>query len=125
MIGVASLLVALTLASLVTRVSTVALRATGLSHDVARFQARSAFWGVGFTTAESEDLVNHPVRRRIVTTPVLLSGAGIVTTLASLLLSFADTSGYPDVERDHRARRKLGAAVRRRLGRAPRNAQPA
>jgi hypothetical protein len=92
-IGVASLLLVLALASLITRVATVALRATGLSDDVAGFQARSAFWGVGFTTAESEHLVNHPVRRRILVLLMLLSSAGVVTTLASLMLSFAGTSG--------------------------------
>jgi TrkA family protein len=92
-IGVASLLLVLALASLITRIATVALRATGLSEDVARFQARSAFWGVGFTTAESEHLVNHPVRRRILLLLMLLSSAGVVTTVASLMLSFAGTSG--------------------------------
>jgi hypothetical protein len=93
-LGIASLLVVLTLGLLVTRVATVALRVTGLSPDEARFQARSAFSGVGFTTTESEDIVNHPVRRRIVLILMLLSGAGFVTTLGSLLLSFAHTSGY-------------------------------
>jgi hypothetical protein len=93
-IGVATLLVMLLLALLITRVATVALRTTGLSHEAARFQARSAFSGVGFTTAESEDIVNHPARRRIVLGLMMLSSAGVVTTLASLLLSFAGTSGF-------------------------------
>jgi hypothetical protein len=94
MLGIASLLVALTLALVITRVATVALRTTGLSHEAARFQARSAFSGVGFTTVESEDIVTHPARRRIVLTLMMLSSAGVVTTLASLVLSFADTSGF-------------------------------
>jgi len=33
----------------------MALMFTGLSHEAARFQARSAFSGVGFTTIEPED----------------------------------------------------------------------
>jgi hypothetical protein len=94
LIGVASLLIFMLLALLVTRVATVALRVTGMSHESARFQARSAFSGVGFTTMESEDIVNHPVRRNIVLALMLLSTAGIVTTVGSLLLSFA---GKPDV----------------------------
>lgn len=94
MIGVVTLLCVVTLGLVITRVATVALRTTGLSHDAARFQARSAFSGVGFTTAESEHILNHPARRRIVLTLMLLSGAGVVTTLASLLLSFTGTSGY-------------------------------
>jgi hypothetical protein len=72
---------------LITRVGTSALVHTGLSRQVARFQARSAFFGVGFTTSESEKVVNHPVRRRIVLWLVLLGNAGIVTVLASIVLS--------------------------------------
>jgi Trk K+ transport system NAD-binding subunit len=97
MIGVASLFVFVLVALLVTRVATVALRATGLSHETARFQARSAFSGVGFTTSESEDIVNHPVRRNIVLTLMLLSTAGIVTSISALLLSFVNASGYEQV----------------------------
>ena len=36
--------------------------ATGTSSELARFQARSAFTGVGFTTSEAESVVLHPVR---------------------------------------------------------------
>jgi hypothetical protein len=93
-IGVVTLLVVLTLVIVITRVATIALRTTGLSHEAARFQARSAFSGVGFTTTESEDIVSHPARRRIVLILMLLSSAGVVTTIATLLLSFAGTSGY-------------------------------
>jgi hypothetical protein len=93
MIGIASLLVFLLLALLVTRVGTVALRTTGLSEEAARFQARSAFSGVGYTTAESEDIVSHPARRRVVTILMTLSSVGVVTTLGSLLLAFAHVSG--------------------------------
>lgn len=52
MFAIASLLVVLVLSLLVTRIATVALTHTGLSREVARFQARSAFSGVGFTTSE-------------------------------------------------------------------------
>ncbi|MBW3648914.1 MAG: TrkA C-terminal domain-containing protein [Actinobacteria bacterium] len=68
------------------------LTATGLSRDIARFQARSAFSGAGFTTNESESVVNHPVRRRIVLQLMLLGAAGVVTSLTSLLLSFTDAT---------------------------------
>ncbi len=40
---------------------------TGLSWDAASFQSYSAFFGVGFTTREAELVVNHPIRRRIIT----------------------------------------------------------
>lgn len=82
-------LTAVALSIIVTRTATVALTLTGLSRESARFQARSAFSGAGFTTSEAEAVVNHPVRRRIVMLLILLGGAGLVTTVATLLLSLS------------------------------------
>ena len=90
MISIVSLLVVLTLSILVTRVATVALTHTGLSRESAKFQARSAFTGVGFTTNESEKVVNHPLRRRILLMLMLLGNAGVVTAVSSLILSFVN-----------------------------------
>ncbi len=92
-IAIISLLAVLTVSIVITRVATVMLTATGLSRDIARFQARSAFSGAGFTTNESESVVNHPVRRKIVLQLMLLGAAGIVTSLTSLLLSFSGANG--------------------------------
>ncbi|MCW8196073.1 potassium transporter TrkA [Proteobacteria bacterium 005FR1] len=86
MIGVISVLVVITLSILITRIATVVLTHTGLSRESASFQARSAFTGVGFTTSEAEQIVNHPVRRRVVRTLMLLGNAGIVTVISSLML---------------------------------------
>ncbi|MEL7419682.1 MAG: potassium transporter TrkA, partial [Cyanobacteria bacterium J06555_3] len=61
-----SVLVAITLSLLITRIATEALTLTGLSRTSARFQARSAFTGTGFATSESEAIVKHPLRRRII-----------------------------------------------------------
>jgi len=90
MISIVSLLVVLTLSILVTRIATVALTHTGLSRESAKFQARSAFTGVGFTTNESEKVVNHPLRRRILLLLMLLGNAGVVTAVSSLILSFVN-----------------------------------
>ncbi len=87
---IVALLVAVGLALLVTRVATVALTLTGLSRDSARFQARSAFSGSGFTTSEAESVVSHPVRRRIVSFLMLLGNVGLVTVVATLVLSFIE-----------------------------------
>jgi hypothetical protein len=87
-IAIGSLLVVVALSLLVTRVATVLLVATGMSRQAARFQARSAFTGSGFTTRESEDVVNHPVRRRVVMTLMLLGNAGIVAVGSSLIIGF-------------------------------------
>lgn len=88
MVAIISLFIVLTLSILITRIATVALTLTGLSREAARFQARSAFTGVGFTTSEAESIVTHPVRRRIVLLLMLLGSAGIVSAMASLILSF-------------------------------------
>lgn len=88
MTALLSLLLVLALSLLVTRVAAVILMLTGLSRESARFQARSAFTGVGFTTPEAERVVNHPVRRRVILWLMLLGNAGIVTFAATLILTF-------------------------------------
>lgn len=88
MVSIISLLLILTLSVLVTRIATVMLTHTGLSREGARFQARSAFTGVGFTTSEAENVVNHPVRRKILQVLMLLGNAGVVTSMTSLIVTF-------------------------------------
>ena len=89
MAALALLFIALTLTLIVGRIASVALTLTGLSTDSARFQARSVLTGCGFTTSESEQLVNHPLRRKILMVLMLLGNAGLVTVVASLILAFA------------------------------------
>ena len=86
MLSILTLLMVLTFSILVTRIASVALTHTGLSRESAKFQARSAFTGVGFTTSESEKVVNHPVRRRILLLLMLLGNAGIVTAVSTLII---------------------------------------
>ena len=88
MTAIGSLLVVLTLSFLITRLATIALTLTGVSRDLARLQAVSAFTGVGYTTGESERIVEHPVRRRILILLMIIGNAGIVTAVTSLILSF-------------------------------------
>ena len=64
------------------------LELTGMSRDSARFQARAAYCGVGYSNRESEGIVNHPLRRRIISTLMLLGNAGTATAVATLVLSF-------------------------------------
>jgi len=93
MIAVVSVLLVLTISVFVIRVAAVALVHTGMGREAARFQARSAFTGAGFTTSEAESVVSHPVRRRIVAWLMLAGNVGIVTVTSSLLLSFVDMRG--------------------------------
>ncbi|MBN1198749.1 MAG: TrkA C-terminal domain-containing protein [Bacteroidales bacterium] len=82
---------------LVTKIAAALLVHTGLSDRTARFQARSAFTGCGYTTSESEQIATHPGRRKVISTLMLLGNAGIVTVMTSLLLTFIhkDEQGLP------------------------------
>ncbi len=92
MIAALTLFIVLTLSVLVTRTGAVALRLTGLPNDAARFQARSAFTGTGFTTSEAEAIVNHPVRRRIVGFLMVLGSLGFVSVLSTIVVSLVGSS---------------------------------
>ncbi len=91
MVAIATLLIVVTVTLIVNRVGTIALSSTGLSTEVAHFQARSALTGVGFTTSETELIVNHPVRRRIVLALMLTGNAGLITIIGTLVVGFAET----------------------------------
>ncbi len=91
MLAVFAVLLVLTLSLVIVRVATVGLSMTGLSKDLAHFQAVSAFTGSGFTTKESEEIVNHPLRRRITIHLMLLGHAGIAVAISSVILSFLNT----------------------------------
>jgi hypothetical protein len=67
-----------------------------VSTEVAHFQARRAWTGVGFATSESEHIISHPMRRRIALALILAGNAGLVTIIAIMVVGFAgegDTSG--------------------------------
>ncbi|MDX1775300.1 MAG: TrkA C-terminal domain-containing protein [Desulfobulbales bacterium] len=93
MIAIFSLFTVAFLSLLVTRIASMAFMLTGLSREAARFQARSAFSGVGFTTSESELIVNHPVRRKITMILMLLGNIGIATVVATIIASLLSTAG--------------------------------
>ncbi|MFG0305965.1 MAG: TrkA C-terminal domain-containing protein [Phycisphaerales bacterium JB040] len=97
MFAVGSFFIVLLLSLIVVRIASVALTLTGMSRESAKFQARSAWTGTGYTTSESESVVSHPIRRRIISLLMVVRGAGLVTALASLLLSF---QGSRTVEQD-------------------------
>ena len=89
MVAAISLFTIITISVICVRVGAVALRLTGLPEHVARFQAQSAFTGTGYTTQESTVVVNNPIRRRIIGVLMLAGNAGIVTIIASVVLSFS------------------------------------
>ncbi len=79
---------------LIVRAAAIALMMTGLDEKRARFQALSAFSGTGFTTKEAELVVNHPLRRRIVTWLMILGNAGIVVVIITATSSLITSTGY-------------------------------
>ena len=79
---------------LLARASAIALMMTGLDEKRARFQALSAFSGTGFTTKEAESVVNHPLRRQIITWIMVFGNAGIVTVIVTTTSSFVTIRGH-------------------------------
>lgn len=88
MIAILTLIFVIAISMLITKIATIALIHTGMTRERARFQARSAFTGAGFTTSESEVVVKHPIRRQVIMTLILLGNAGIVTAVSTLILGF-------------------------------------
>ena len=87
-------LLAIMVSFLVVRAASIALMMTGLEKKKARFQALSAFSGTGFTTKESEAIVNHPRRRQIIRYLMITGNAGLVTVIVSATSSLATSQGY-------------------------------
>lgn len=96
MYAIVVLLVVAMMSLLITRIATIALTATGMARPSARFQARSALSGVGFTTTESEAVVAHPARRRIIMALMLLGSAGLATSIGGILVGFVGTADAGD-----------------------------
>lgn len=88
-----TVIVMYSLSVLIIRVATVSLQLTGLSAGVAKFQALSAFSGAGYTTNESELIVNFPIRRKIISYLVVLGNLGLTAILATLVVGFVNTDG--------------------------------
>ena len=78
---------------LIVRAAAIALMMTGMTEKKARFQALSAFSGTGFTTKEAENIVNHPVRRRIISLLMILGNAGIVTVIITATSTLVTSTG--------------------------------
>jgi NhaP-type Na+/H+ or K+/H+ antiporter len=92
--SVVLLVVFISTSYLIVRVGAIALEMTGMERSRARFQALSAFSGTGFTTREAELVVTHPRRRKIVTYLMILGNAGIVSVIATFVLSLRQTGTF-------------------------------
>lgn len=90
-IAILTLLTTVAISMLITRLAAMALILTGMSEETAKFQARSALSGVGFTTREAEQVVEHPVRRRIIMLLMLFGSVSVPTVIAALAVSLLTT----------------------------------
>ena len=95
MLPLLALLIIVIVSLLVVRVGTNALILTGMSQEAAKFQAASAFFGVGFTTSEAEMVMRHSVRRGVVLKLIIAGNVGLTSAMATLIVTFVanDKSG--------------------------------
>lgn len=91
--AIVSLLVIAVVSLVIVRIGATALMLTGLSWDISSFQAYSAFFGVGFTTAEAELAVSTPQRRRIIKHLILAGNLGLTAGLGSVIVAFVKADG--------------------------------
>lgn len=92
MYAVATFLIVALVSLLFTRMAAGFLIATGMPPKTAAFQARSAFTGAGFTTTESENVVNHPVRRRVISVTMFVGNLGIPTLIVTVVVGLVGPS---------------------------------
>jgi len=88
LIFLATVIIIIAASALIVKIASVALNLTGLDEKRAFFQALSAFTGTGFTTRDSELIVNHDIRRKIIVLLMVLGNAGLISVITTLLLSF-------------------------------------
>jgi MFS family permease len=86
--GIILIIVVVFISVMIRKVAAVALMLTGLDKQTASFQALSALTGTGFTTREAELVLDHPMRRRIISLLMIVGNAGMVAVIAGLVSSF-------------------------------------
>ncbi len=83
------IILVLAISFFVVRIGGVALELTGMNNKQANFQSLSCFTGTGFTTKESELIVNHPGRRRIASLLMIAGNIVFVTMIGSVVNTLA------------------------------------
>jgi hypothetical protein len=90
MISLFLILSLIVIISLIVEIAAIALKLTGLDIHTARFQALSAITGTGFTTKETERIMNHRQRRGIVMTLMIIGPICFLGMFSSLLISMKE-----------------------------------
>lgn len=85
------------LLALLTEVSASALKLTGLDIHTSRFQALSALTGTGFTTKETESIMQHKNRRYIIMFLMIIGPIGFIAILSTILLTAKTYMAVPQL----------------------------
>lgn len=85
------------LLALITEVSAIALKLTGLDIHTSRFQALSALTGTGFTTKETELIMQHKNRRYIIMFLMVIGPIGFIAILSTVLLTSGKYLALPEM----------------------------
>ncbi|MCB2130894.1 MAG: hypothetical protein KDE03_17955 [Rhodobacteraceae bacterium] len=94
--GVAlSIIILFTVTTTIVRVAGVVLEHSGIPRPVARMQAMSALSGTGFTTTESELLLQTPERRKVLVLLMVAGSLGLGSVVATLVLGIFGISETP------------------------------
>jgi len=86
LVALLSIVVLILISTLIVRIAGVVLEHTGVPRHVARFQALSALSAAGFTTSESEELMRHPARRKVMFYLIAAGNLGIASLSATLIV---------------------------------------
>lgn len=78
---------------LIIEVIAIIFKVTGLGLDRARFQVISILTHTGFTTKESELIVQHPLRKRIASYLMIVSYVGQATLISVIVNMIRDKNG--------------------------------
>ncbi|MDD4202827.1 MAG: TrkA C-terminal domain-containing protein [Candidatus Omnitrophica bacterium] len=89
MILLIPVIIVIIISVVVVKIGSVALSMTGMSESKAHFQALSAFSGTGFTTRDSELIMEDGIRRKIIMVLMILGNAGYISVITTMVLSFA------------------------------------
>ncbi|MED3655205.1 hypothetical protein [Heyndrickxia sporothermodurans] len=86
--GIFFILIYLTIVMVVIEINVVLFTLTGLDNNISRFQVISMLTGTGFTTSESELIIEHPLRRKLGAFLILFGAfslAVIISVVSSIL----------------------------------------
>lgn len=75
----------------VIEISAVLFILTGLERKIARFQVISMLTGTGFTTGESELIIDHPVRRKLGAFLILFGAFSLAVIISAITQLLTDT----------------------------------